>query len=359
MSILIRSHGSKKWEVVESAGYNKEGDLQELLSESPSLIPAEEIRPGTAPFLVAVREFGLPGSGNTDLLVFSGDGDVAVVECKLADNAEIKRRVIGQILEYGAYLWRMPYEEVSDRVLGRTGRTLAELMAEAVGDPNWDEQPFRERVEEILAEGSFMLIIAVDQVNEELAKTVDFLNGCGSPSFSFHALEMPRFRAKGTDVLVPHLYGTPIAESSRPTRKKWTEAIFLEAIADLPPAESAVVKDLYDWSRRQADWIGFGTGGQIGSFTFNYLVNGKRVSVFTVYTNGSLVLNYGAMGKAVEATVVNEFRLQIEAISSFRQMSVAQADSPSIKVGQALVEKQGAIDEFEQAVLALGKRIKE
>jgi hypothetical protein len=77
-----------------------EKELQELLAESPSLIPADDIRDGFSPLVVAVREFGLPGSGNTDLLAFSSAGEITIVECKLAANAEIKRTVIGQILEY-------------------------------------------------------------------------------------------------------------------------------------------------------------------------------------------------------------------------------------------------------------------
>ncbi len=93
MRILVRSTESTEWKLVESADYSAEAELQELLAESPSLIPVNEIRPDVAPLVVAVREFGLPGSGFTDLLGFSAQGDVAVVECKLANNTEIKRKV--------------------------------------------------------------------------------------------------------------------------------------------------------------------------------------------------------------------------------------------------------------------------
>ena len=86
-------------------------------------------------------EFGLPGSGNTDVLAFSPDGDIAVVECKLAANAESKRKVIGQILEYAAYLWGMDYEEVDKRVRRLRGEGLAELIEEAVAG-EWDKASF-------------------------------------------------------------------------------------------------------------------------------------------------------------------------------------------------------------------------
>ena len=137
MRIAIRSATTGAWRLVESADYDNEAELQKLLAESPSLIPVDEIREGISPLVVAVREFGLPGSGSTDLLAFNADGDVAVIECKLAANQEIRRKVVGQILEYGAYLWGMTYEEVDERIYQRTGRRLADLVGEAADTGDW------------------------------------------------------------------------------------------------------------------------------------------------------------------------------------------------------------------------------
>ena len=187
--ILQRVKGVKGWKVIESAEYRGEAELQHLLNESPSLIPIDDIREGASPMIVAVREFGLPGAGNTDLLCFSAEGDIAVIECKLAANAEIKRKVIGQILEYAAYLWRMSYEELDQRVQAKRGKPLATLVNDAVASSDWDEENFRTAVQESLRKGSFILLIAVDTINEELSRTISFLNGCGDPGFSFCALE--------------------------------------------------------------------------------------------------------------------------------------------------------------------------
>jgi hypothetical protein len=103
MKILIRDN-FKNWNIAESIRAKAESELQKLLIESPSLVMINEIRDGVSPLIFAVREFGLPGSGATDVLAFSLTGDIAIIECKLATNPEIKRKVIGQILEYAAYL---------------------------------------------------------------------------------------------------------------------------------------------------------------------------------------------------------------------------------------------------------------
>lgn len=143
MKILIYNDKSKGWEFAEPIEPKVEVELQNLLVESPSLIPVDEIREGVSPLLFAISEFGLPGSGNTDILAFSPDGDIVIVECKLTSNPESKRKVIGQILEYASYLWGMNYEEINKRVQKLKGKNLSELIEKAVAG-EWDQKIFRD-----------------------------------------------------------------------------------------------------------------------------------------------------------------------------------------------------------------------
>jgi hypothetical protein len=156
MKILVRNDKKDAWKLVESAAYKGEGELQHLLAESPSLISIEDVRVSAGQLVVAVREFPLP-IGFLDLVAFSADGDMTLIECKLASNAEIKREVIGQALEYGSYLWQMHYEELDQKIKERTGKSLAELMHAALGGVEWDEEAFRANVESALETGSFII----------------------------------------------------------------------------------------------------------------------------------------------------------------------------------------------------------
>jgi hypothetical protein len=54
-----------------------------------------------------------------------------------------------------------------------------------------------------LGRGSFILVIAVDEINEELGRTIEFLNLCTSAAFSFNALEMRRFQEGETERISP------------------------------------------------------------------------------------------------------------------------------------------------------------
>lgn len=126
MKILYRDSGLK-WKPAQTVNPGNEAELQELFAKSPSLIPINEIRDDASQPIFAVREFGISGVGSIDILAFSPAGDIAIVECKLATNAEIKRKVIGQIMEYASHLWQMSYEDLNNRIKEKTDKTY----------PNW------------------------------------------------------------------------------------------------------------------------------------------------------------------------------------------------------------------------------
>jgi hypothetical protein len=289
-----------------------------------------EIREQASPLVVAVREFGLPGSGSTDLLGFSADGNIAIIECKLAANAEIKRKVIGQILEYGAYLWGMTYEEVDQRVTRLRGKSLADLVAASIEDSDWDKV-FRRNMQDTLIRGAFILVIAVDEMNDELSRTIKFLNDCGNPAFSFNALEMRRFYQADTEILVPNLHGASSKAPKPNGRKKWTEDQFFETIQrELSSEVVKVVKSLYEWSQDSADRVWLGSGTEKGSFTLHFLKDGKTASIFSIYTNGYLSLNYGWLSTQVTRQVIQEFHNSIHKIPSFRKIPTDFSKWPSI-----------------------------
>jgi len=107
-------------------------------------------------------------------------------------------------------------------------------------------------------------------------------------------LEMRRFQADFVEVLISHLYGA----SSKPPetkRKQWTEEEFFRVLGEknTDPKVITVAEELRKWAKKEADRIWFGTGIETGSITFHYLKDEKTISVFTIYTNGRLSLNYG------------------------------------------------------------------
>jgi RecB family endonuclease NucS len=95
-TILVRADG-EAWREPSQAGYLSEADMQEMLAEQPSLIPGVGHQAGAA------REF-YTGVGPSDVVVVDLNGTITLVECKLASNVEIRRKIVGQVLNYAARL---------------------------------------------------------------------------------------------------------------------------------------------------------------------------------------------------------------------------------------------------------------
>jgi len=79
MAIMIRRHGGR-WEKAEEVIYADEAQLQKMLYDSPELIPTKMNNQAA----VFTKESGLPGSGFTDLIGVDGEGNILLVETKLA-----------------------------------------------------------------------------------------------------------------------------------------------------------------------------------------------------------------------------------------------------------------------------------
>jgi len=351
MKILMRNHKNEKWQLVQSAAYANETELQKLLHQQPSLISVDEAREGAGVLVAAVREFPLE-IGSVDLVGFTADGDIAVIECKLANNEEIKRKVIGQVLEYGANLWGMSYEELDQKIQQRSSKSLADLVRDAVEDPDWEEESFRGNIEHALQAGTFILIIVVDEINEGLSRIVRFINDAGKPAFALAALEMRRFQKDQAEILVPHLFGAiGTGNPPHPSRKQWTEQRFMETASDsISKGVYDIICDLYQWSKTKAYKVWLGTGTVTGSFTFHYQRNGKPVSVFTVYTDGRLVINLGYLATPVEAPAIAKFQECLKSIPGFQHIPAEINKWPSVKIEEMFLNKPEVLAQFKKAV---------
>ena len=166
MSIPVRQRGSK-WEKAIRAEFVDEKQLQALLYESPELIKTEDDLA-----IVFAREASLPGSGYTDLIGIDVDGNIFLVETKLARNSEIRREVIGQILEYAAFLWGKSYEDIDRTFQSREGKSIFDLLSAKHPEISLDE--LRQTVSANLVDGRFRLFIVVDSINQELEKIIAF-----------------------------------------------------------------------------------------------------------------------------------------------------------------------------------------
>jgi len=99
-----------KTRVLEEQGFDNEKLLQDVLEKFPEFIALDDLGV-VEPFIVIGREVKTP-AGYIDVLCIDGDGVLTVIETKLARNAQIRREVIGQVLEYVAQLNKWKAQDV-------------------------------------------------------------------------------------------------------------------------------------------------------------------------------------------------------------------------------------------------------
>lgn len=205
--------------------YQYEAVLQEKLAEYPRLLGSEETLGKPRQWALIAREKSVPDKegGNerwsADHLLVDQDGIPTIVEVKRSENTEIRRKIVGQMLDYVAHaslFWNA--ESLSNRfaeTCEELGVSTEETLARLVDDEDIDG--FWEDVESNLRSKKIRLIFVADEIPSELKRIVEFLNEAMS-SVEVLALEVVQYAGDDQTVFVPRMYGqTEAAKASSST----------------------------------------------------------------------------------------------------------------------------------------------
>lgn len=208
-------------------GSNLEDGLQKLIEQYPQVIPGFQIEPGSEDppqFVLLCREMSI-GGWSLDFLLVDQYAIPTLVECKLIENPESRRAVVGQIIEYAANAadaWgEGRLREKATEYWGRRDEELDEVLSELLGDDDQDVDTFWDNVEENLRLGKMRLIIATDELRPEVRRIIEYLNE-ETRNVEILGLEI---RCYGKDdaplVLVPRLVGQSQPPEPPGKTKKW------------------------------------------------------------------------------------------------------------------------------------------
>lgn len=226
--VWIRWAGSEEWTVPESTAYTNEAHLQEVLAKAPDRIP------GVTADALTVRELHTSG-GYVDVCAVDADGRLTVVECKLASNSERRRMVVGQVIDYAAAIWRDGEERFMKAWVDVGGPPLEERLSSEALD----------RLRRDLRGGVLSLCLAVDRIDEELQRLIEYLNLITVGQVSVSAVQLAYARDRDVEILIPTTFGTEIAQaklSPAARTETWT-------------VESFVVAPASDADRETARWL--------------------------------------------------------------------------------------------------------
>lgn len=222
MKVPLRTPDKTGWSLAVESKFDDEAHLQDLIYKNPQIIPLEDINPEIENRkLFTIKELGL-SCGNTDVVIIDDKGEIYLIETKLATNNEIRRKVVGQILEYAAYLWQQNFEFLDDKVRSKHGSGLSEQFQNVNG---WIKEDFEDAVANNLMEGTFNLIIVVDKVNDELRRITKFTMEKG---LAVYPVELRYFKDKGgIEVIVPTVFNVPQTKKTAQEAKDFTEEYHL------------------------------------------------------------------------------------------------------------------------------------
>ena len=136
-------------EAVEETPFSGEDELQVLIAKYPELLDGEQISPGDARrWILITREKGIAESTGAaarwavDHLIIDQDAVPTLAELKRGSNPEIRRAIVGQLLEYAAHAsetWTAKeLREAFERQASAHGRNARDEIAELLqsdGDP--------------------------------------------------------------------------------------------------------------------------------------------------------------------------------------------------------------------------------
>ncbi len=241
MAERIYAVGEGGLEPLTEEPFSSEDLLQKLIADHPEVLDGEQMRPDDPRrWILVTREKGIAERSDAgerwslDHLLIDQDAVPTLVEVKRGSNSEIRRTIVGQLLEYAAHatqtwpaddLRRIFEASVGEKGLD-PGDVLGELL-ESGGEPGADE--FWRDVATNLAAQRLRLLFVADRIPDELARVVEFLNS-GMRDVEVLAVEIKQFPGESGQILVPRVIGRTAASPARGgagrtnmTRARWEE----------------------------------------------------------------------------------------------------------------------------------------
>ena len=141
---------------------------------------------------------------SVDHLVIDQDAVPTLVEVKRGDNTELRREVVGQMLDYAAHAHLVSVGKMSATFMKQPN--AYERLCKLLDDPEPDVDKFWEDVAENLQDRTIRLLFVADAIPDELAHIVEFLNE-KMPDIQVLAVEIKQFPGETTQTLVPRVIG--------------------------------------------------------------------------------------------------------------------------------------------------------
>ena len=225
-------------EPFEERRFEQEDHLQKLIADHPGLLAGEQIDPDSPRrWILVSREQGIaetPDSSSiwaVDHLLIDQDAIPTLVEVKRGENSQVRREVVGQMLDYAAHAtstWNVDdiisaFEQTAQARGHDPKDELAILLGSNAED---DAEAFWMNVATNLDTKRIRLLFAADEIPDTLERVVTFLNE-QMPNIEVLAVEIKQFVGQSRQLFVPRVKGrvagSPVRGRYTPRSQRWEE----------------------------------------------------------------------------------------------------------------------------------------
>jgi len=288
---------------LDSQAYNEEQELHDLLAHNPEILFSDYPDLKNLQLLLVKCEAPIyeneeaTAPTRLDILFLGSDCILNFIEVKLSSNPEIRRKIVGQGLEYAANAvvnWKIEDVQEMFRQTCRKESLDPETTFRDFLGPNNNANEFWDAVNVNLRAGKIRIIFASDSIPTSLKNIVQFLRNQMKPAVIL-AIDVPQFISEDHQVIVPKLYGqSQVGVGGGSGREdRWTEAEFLAELAkNTTPDDAATAKKIKDWADENGIKHDFGSGGELGSLFLEYMRNKRALVSLTLNTDGNIRVDF-------------------------------------------------------------------
>ena len=235
-------------EAMEDEPFEFEDDLQALLARHPKLLDGEQMQPGNPRrWLLITREKGVADAPeesarwSLDHLFVDQDAVPTLVEVKRGKNSQVRREVVGQMLDYAAnasQFWTLDEIQQAFERTHEGSDTSSDAVLEEFLREDWNPEAFWEQVATNLAAKRLRLLFVADAIPPELVRIVEFLNAQMRDNIEVLAVEIKRFKGTQNQTLVPRVIGHTAAPPGKSAAVKRTRTkVTMEEFMDQLPSD--------------------------------------------------------------------------------------------------------------------------
>ena len=292
----IYNISSDNFKTLDSKLFESEKELQNLTIKYPELLSLLSESESTP---VLISDEVRISTGRIDNFLVDNEAIPILIEVKERSNVELKRKVVGQLLDYASTisndLIEMNFEEEIISSCRKHSFDEIEVLNNLY--QNYEKEEFWEIFSKNLKNNRFKLVVLADKFYPSTEKIIQYLNQ-ETLNTNFIGLELMKFEVNENTVIVPKLIGSTYFSSKNKLSSQSLndENVFLEQISANKVSSSLdLIDHIDDWAVEKQLHFKYNDGK---TATRQYrLDNDKNTLLCSTTSKGEISFRLGELSK--------------------------------------------------------------